>query len=292
MNTRFSRIFILVLVGLALLIWSQVIYADPKSSDGLEIHFLDVGQGDSALAVLPNGDQLLIDGGPDSAVLQELGQYMPVFDRRIEYVVLTHPHADHLAGLIEVAQRYEVGEVLETDADGESAMWRRWEDLLREKGTPVYHPRQNQVFDWGDGVTFEVLWPSVSWAEYETQTWHDKFNDFSIVGRLRFHDQEVMLTGDAEDDVQNKLCELGAARLASDILKVAHHGSSNGLASCFLEAVAPRWAVISVGKDNKFGHPAASTLDLLKAKVASVLRTDEDGTVSFVLSDNGIVRKW
>jgi competence protein ComEC len=294
LRQKYSTVVLLVLAGVALLVWSRVIYASPASSDQtkLEVDFLDVGQGDSIFIRLPNGDQALVDGGPGDAVLTEIGARMPPFDRRIEHIVLTHPHADHVTGLVKVIERYEVGDIIETDVGYSSATFKRWQDDIKNKNVPVRLARQGQTYDWGGGVSFEVLWPDKSFSGVEDNAADGAaMNDTSVIGRLHFGATDFMLTGDAEEGPQTSLCNsTGAEKLKSQVLKIAHHGSSSGTADCFVEKVAPQTAVISVGENNKYHHPHAETLELLARYVIEVLRTDQRGTISF-LSDGTTVTK-
>ncbi|HLB32246.1 MAG TPA: MBL fold metallo-hydrolase [Patescibacteria group bacterium] len=294
MPRRWSTTILIILSGIALLIWSRVIYASPVGSGKPEVvvDVLDIGQGDAIFIKLPNGDQALVDGGPNDAVLNEIGRRMPPFDRKIEHIVLTHPHADHLAGLVKVIERYDVGEIIETDVGYSSATFKRWQDDVKSKNVPVRLARQGQTYDWGSGAQFEVLWPDKSFSGVEDNaTDGAAMNDTSVIGRLRFGETGFMLTGDAEEGPQTALCDsINAEKLKSQVLKIAHHGSSGGTAECFLQKVAPKTAVISAGKDNKYHHPHAETLELLARFAIEVLRTDQRGTLEFV-SDGSIVKR-
>ena len=295
MRQKYSTVILLILAGIALLIWSRVIYASPSASGKpeIEVDFLDVGQGDAIFIKLPNGDQALVDGGPNDAVLNEIGRRMPPFDRKIEHIVLTHPHADHLTGLVKVIERYEVGEIIETDVSYTSATFKRWQDDIKSRNVPVRLVRQGQTYDWGSGVKLEVLWPDKSFSGVEDNAADGAvMNDTSVIGRLRFGETGFMLTGDAEEGPQASLCNaIDAEKLKSQVLKIAHHGSSGGTAECFLQKVAPQTAVISAGKDNKYHHPHAETLELLARFIIEILRTDQVGTVSFLSNGSTVVEK-
>jgi len=295
MPKRWSTTILIILSGIALLVWSRVIYASPTDSGKpeVEVDVLDIGQGDAIFIKLPNGDQALVDGGPNDAVLNEIGRRMPPFDRKIEHIVLTHPHADHLSGLVKVIEQYEVGDILETDVGYSSATFKRWQDDVKSKNVPVHLARQGQTYDWGGGVSFEVLWPDKSFSGVEDNaTDGAAMNSTSVIGRIRFGETGFMLTGDAEEGPQASLCDtMDAAKLKSQVLKIAHHGSSGGNAECFLQKVAPKTAVISVGKDNKYNHPHAETLELLSRFAIEVLRTDQRGTIEFVLDGTAVQKR-
>ena len=280
---NFSKIILIVLAGIALLIWSRVFYTG--SSSGISVNFLDVGQGDAILINLPGDEQVLIDGGPDDAVLSQISKFMPPFDRTIEHVVLTHPHADHVAGLVKVIDRYEVGEVLENSIEYDSAIYAQWKDIIKSNNIPDREVRQGDTFEWGGG-RFEILAP-VSMSS-STSSGESNINNTSVVARFVYNNSEVMLTGDAEKEVLSNLCKLESSSLSSDVLKAAHHGSENGVADCFLSAVDADTVVISVGRDNKYGHPHATALEMLGKYADEILRTDEMGTISCQMDGEGV----
>lgn len=282
MPKRYSFYILVLLFGVALLIWSRVIFAD--SGSDITVHILDIGQGDAILISLPNNEQTLIDGGPDDAVLTQISKYMPPFDRKIEHVVLTHPHADHVTGLVKVVERYEVGEVLETGIDYSSAIYKRWRDDIKNKNIPDRQIRQGEEYLWGP-ARFEVLWPDNSSVSSSSDS---GINNTSVVGRLVFGESEVMLMGDAEKEVQERLCSFDKSKLESDAIKVAHHGSSNGVSECLFKSISAETAVISAGKGNKYGHPHAEALKLISRYVYKILRTDEKGTISCAMDGQGV----
>lgn len=277
MKWTLSRFMLVILLALAFVVWSQVIYADTTPSQSLKVAFLDVGQGDAIFIVLPNGEQVLIDGGPNSTVLAQMSHYMPPLDRKIEHVILTHPHADHLNGLIKVLERYEIGTIYEARISYDSVAYKSWQEQISLKKIPRREISQNDVLEWGE-VDFQVLWPTSSVLGGNGES---NINNSSVVGRLVYRQTAFMLTGDAETEAQSALCAFGSEKLKSDVIKVAHHGSQNGTVVCFMEAVSPSWAIISSGQDNKFGHPHAIALRILEDFIAqpNILKTMEQGTI-------------
>lgn len=267
MNKKY-RIYILIfLLGIALYTWSRVISASPESNS-IKIVFMDVGQGDATLVLMPEGKQMLIDGGPDDSVLQQLGKYMPAFDNKIETVILTHPHADHLTGLNKVLEKYKVDKIYEGQGTSDSATFKRWKEEIKNQKIADITASSNREIDLGNSISFDVLAAGTG-----------SQNNSSVVGRLEYKNTAVMMTGDAEVEAQTSLCTLASDRLVSDVLKVAHHGSSTGSVDCFLQKVAPDYAVISVGRDNKYGHPHAAALELLNRYTKNILRTDQRGSI-------------
>ncbi len=241
----------------------------------LHVAFLDVGQGDAIFITTPRGQQILIDGGPGpSVVLAQMGSAMPFWDRSLDVVVNTHPDDDHLAGLLAVLERYQVSQVILPDVDADTPLYTAWQKALAGEGATVTRAQAGMRLALGDGVEAEVLHPGAVAAG-------DLLNDHSVVLRLTAGRVSFLLPGDIEADVEQELVESGRP-LAASVLKVAHHGSITSSSPAWLAAVKPQVAVISVGADNRFGHPAAEVLQRYAAAGIPVLRTDQLGSVEFV----------
>lgn len=239
----------------------------------LRMYFFNVGQGDAILIRTPHGEDIVIDGGPDRTALAKLGGTLPFFDRDIELAVVTHPHADHLAGLLEISKRYGLREVWESGFSMGDDLEDAWNEQLHAGNIAARVVRAGEVVA-RDGVRLEVLAPFPGNESRNP-------NDASIVIRLVYGETEVLLVGDATAAVEEKLlAEWGNERLDADILKVGHHGSRDGSSREFLRAVSPETAVISVGV-NHYGHPAFRTIKHLEEAGATVYRTDRDGDVEF-----------
>ncbi|MFC2060358.1 DNA internalization-related competence protein ComEC/Rec2 [Chloroflexota bacterium] len=253
--------------------------------DNLHVSFLDVGQGD-AILVQEGNQQVLVDGGPSpQAVSLELGKELPFWDRTIELVVLTHPSADHVTGLVEVLKRYRVKQVLYPDLDFESDVYDEWLRLLREKNIKCTIAQAGQQINLGDAV-ITVLNPQMP---YFTGTQSDIDNN-GMVMRLSKGEIGFLLTADIMGEAEFELIA-GRASLGSTVLKVAHHGSNTSTTPEFLAVVNPQLAVISAGVDNPYGHPGDEAVDRLVEKVgsANIYRTDERGTIEFITNGN---RLW
>lgn len=244
----------------------------------LIIRVLDVGQGDAILIREPDGGDILIDGGPDNSVLEKLGQYLPLGDREIETVILTHPHSDHVTGLVAVLRRYQVDRVLMTGALHTAPDYLAFLNLIKEKNIPAKVIDQREAIDFGGGLKFDVLYPNESFVQKRVEN----LNNTSIAGQLTYASTTIMLMGDLEDE--EKLSAAGLA-LKSDVLKVGHHGSNNANSRGFLAAVSPAYAVISVGAENRYGLPNFRALKYLADTGAKVWRTDQDGDV--ILASDG-----
>jgi competence protein ComEC len=266
----------------ALLIWLAVL----QLPDGrLHVAFLDVGQGDAVLITTPDGRQVLVDGGPSPVALTyALGKEMPFWDRSMDLIVLTHSDADHITGLQEVLERFHVDNWLENGYPDDDIVYAKCQSLLNNAGVARHIALAGDRYDLGQGLTLEVLHPPrdrMPGADASA-------NDTSIVVRLQWNEASVLLTGDIEAKAESLLLQSGTS-LASDLLKVAHHGSNGSSTVEFLQAVSPSYAVISAGSENRFGHPHQDVLERLTAlEQVQVLRTDQHGTIE--LSTDG--RQW
>ncbi len=238
---------------------------------------LDVGQGDSILIVSPSGKRILVDGGPDLRTLEKLGGSLPFFDRRIDLLVLTHPHLDHLASFPEIVDRYDVRAAVLNATPYASPRYAHFLDQLAQRRIPVIHPDDHGVIDCGDGLVLERLWPSADLFGLPAKNVHA----FTVVLRASYRDHSILLTGDLEDDGETEILRRGID-VRAEILKVGHHGSLTSTSTGFLLAVRPRAAVISVGAGNSFGHPRPEILSRLARFGVAVHRTDRDGTASIV----------
>jgi competence protein ComEC len=246
---------------------------------------LDVGQGDAILLESRTGARMLIDGGPDPARLMLLlDERIPPWDRRLDIVVLTHPHEDHVAGLVRVLERYSVGRVYEPGMHGPGPGWRAWDELLR-RGPPRGTLATGQRIVLGE-IGLDVLWPDPGTVALEPGATGRIINDTSIVLLGEANGRRFLLTGDAEDDVDPVLLGRGLPHV--DVLKVAHHGSATATSQPLLDVLRPSVAVISVGAHNDYGHPAPSTVERLRGTGARVYRTDRDGSVAIDLRTDGV----
>ena len=312
---QITQITLGLLIALAVFIWSAVVKSPTADeiNGSVQIFFLNVGQGDSEL-IQKGNYQILIDGGPDDSVLSELGKLMPLTDRKIETVILTHPHADHLVGLNQVIDRYEIGKIYFTGVDYDSNVYSEFLDKINSpvggKNIETKVPEIGESFKPFDNGNLEFLWPGKVYAAESAED--NNLNNTSLVSRFCYFDHCALLTGDLETDGQDEMFMGCHSELVSEshetlkqvqgdnncssvfkseILKIAHHGSTNGTSQKLLDLVKPKYAVIEVGADNKFGHPHAGTLDLLQKANIRFYRTDRDGIVEFNISEEGITKK-
>ena len=271
------KIIFIVLAGLSLVNISlaALAYNLNKKSGLLEVNFFDVGQGDSAF-IETAGYQILVDGGPDQSVLEKLSREIPFWDRDIDLVILTHPENDHMAGLLEVLERYKVENILWTGVVRDTAVFREWEELIKKEGARIVVAQSLLRIDLNDSY-IDILYPFKDLAGKESKD----SNDTSIVARLVFGGTSFLFTGDIDKSVEKDIAERNA-ELKTGVLKVAHHGSKTSTSGEFLDRVLPEYAVISVGKDNKYGHPTKEVLDILSKYGIMIFRTDEVGDIKII----------
>ena len=253
-----------------LVVWS-IVFA--HGGHELRVSFLDIGQGDAIFIEAPSGNQLLLDGGPDKKILSRLGDVMPWYDRSIDMLALSHPHADHLVGLLAVLDRYAVGAAVDSGTQYDTTDYRSWREMLLQKKISETALHAGDRIDMGDGVTLDALLPN---KDVSKATPHEGM----LVLQLRYGSTTVMLTGDMEENLESELVFANDGGLASDVLKVGHHGSRTSTSLQFLDAVHPKYAVVSVGAGNKYGHPNSEVMGRLAGEGISTFRTDKDGTVT------------
>lgn len=239
----------------------------------LEVHFIDVGQGD-AILISTASQKILVDGGErGNTVLNYLRQEGV---NKLDLVVGTHPHSDHIGGLVNVLQEVAVTEVMDPGVPHTSRLFEEYLALIDEKGIKFTVARAGAARHFEDGLVLQVLHPG--------EPLSSSLNNTSIVLKVIFGQVSFLLTGDAEEAAERELLERGH-NLRSTVLKVAHHGSETSSTPDFIGAVRPQVAVITVGENNSYGHPDAAVLELLQEYGAAIYRTDRHGTV--VVITNG-----
>ncbi len=240
-----------------------------------KIVFCDVGQGDATYIRVNNRTDVLIDAGPDQSALNCLGKYMPFYDRTIEYTFLSHPQKDHMAGFYEILKRYKVHAFYTTETAINSQTFKLLKKTIISNKIPLY-PVSNRDSLHIDTDEIKVLWPLANLSQLLIK---DIMNDDSLIVLFEERDFSLLLSADAPAYIMNRLPEQSIKNLS--ILKVPHHGSKYGLNEKFLRLADPPVSVISVGKNNSYGHPAQKTLDLLKAAKTIIRRTDKEGNIVF-----------
>lgn len=259
----------------------------------LHLVFCDVGQGDAAYIRTPDNFDMLIDGGPNSKVLDCLGNNMPFYDHSLDVVVLSHPQKDHLQGLIDVVERYSVKYFVIGVIGNESEGYKKLVRLIQQKKIPYKNLYQGDKFSLGK-VKFEVIWPEKEWAASKTSpapqlagatnsqavlglATSADLNDFSYMLHLSYGEFDALFTGDGDSRIQPEV--LATVVLPDvEVLKFPHHGSKTGILPEFLAKIKPEAAVISVGK-NPWGHPTKEALQILSDNNIQTWRTDLLGEI-------------
>lgn len=244
-----------------------------SSHRGLTFAMLDVGQGDALFIESPTGAQVMFDGGPARSVLGSLARVMSPFDKSIDALVITNPDADHIGGFLDVLKNYKVGYVFEPGTLTDSKIYQNLREEMKKQKISHNLLKKGMKLDIGGGSAIDVLFPDRDVSSWTT-------NDGSVVARLSYGSVSIMLAGDSTMKTEKIILEENSeARLKSDILKVGHHGSRTSTSAAFVRAVSPAYALISDGKDNKYGHPHKETLDTLARFGVKVLRTDLLGAI-------------
>ncbi len=281
-----SRKYTLFVLVLLLLVTNIFLFHQDFKSSRRELTFgmLDIGQGDGLFVESPTGTQIMFDAGPAHSILGPLARVMSPFDRSIDAIVITNPDADHIGGFLDILKNYKVGAVFEPGTFNDSKTYQNLEAEIKKQNIPDILVKKGMRLDLGGGATINILFP-----DRDVSMWPS--NDGSVVARLSYGQSSVMLTGDATTLTEKiVLKENSPADLQSNILKVGHHGSRTSTSPDFVQAVAPAFAMISDGRNNKYGHPHRETLDTLSKFNVQTLRTDLLGTI--VVKSNGSMLRW
>jgi len=266
-----SAISILLLIAaFDVFVWYSIALGGVDGN--LRLYYLNVGQGDGQLIKLPGGAKFLIDGGPNSGVINQLAGDLSNFDRYIDLVIVTHTDADHLSGLLDVVRRYKVGAVIWNGREGETDVWRSFVKAVNDKKIPVIVLGEGDKISYGESK-LDILAPAPEFLSGAS-------NEAAIITMLTSKNIKALFTSDATPEVEARLVQ--KYDIKADILKVAHHGSRFSSTADFLNAVKPKVSVIQVGKNN-YGHPTAEVLARLKDIGSSLYRNDINGAVEILV---------
>ncbi len=282
---RKSLLILSTLFLVNLIAWG-VVY-EMSFCNGMEVVFFDVGQGDATLIKTPEGHKILVDGGPGFIIKERIAKEIPFWERRIDLIILSHAHSDHLEGLIEVIDSYDVNWVIWNGVSEDDLLNQKWIDSISQIETTIAQGGQRIK---GKSFYIDILYPLNRIEEASD------LNETSIIARLVSNQGKFLFTGDTYAMNEKELVEMvdsctqelkpsnvcRVMNLKSDVLKVAHHGSKTSTSREFLEAVSPTIAVISSGKGNSYGHPHKETLEILSDYGIEILRTDTEGNIKIV----------
>jgi competence protein ComEC len=238
--------------------------------------FFDVGQGDSSLLRFPGGQNILIDGGPDSSLMSSLSEELPYFRRRLDMVIVSHPHDDHVGGLFEVLRRYQVGSLVYAANQSAEPLLKSLISLAVQKKIKLHPVSSAEYVKFSDDCRLLLLNPAAYGAP-------DDDNN-SLLGKINCFGHSILFAGDNPASAENSFLSSGLD-LRAEIFKISHHGSKTSNSQEFLLAIQPKIAIISSGRDNSFGHPHSETLEKLVNLGATVKRTDQDGKIRFLFNN-------
>lgn len=262
--------------------------APTASTHQLKVSVLNIGQGDSILVQGPTGRTMLVDGGPDRSVIRDLGVELGPLQRHIDMVVETHPDADHISGLVYVLQNYSVSQFMTPGIPDGTAVFNTLESTANAiPGLKRITARRGMHIDLGGGAYADILHPDRDMSK-ETAT-----NDGSITMHIVYGTTSFMLTGDLPSPVEDWLVTLDAkdGELKTDVLKAGHHGSKYSTGSEWLAALDPSVVAISVGKNNRYGHPAPDMISRVEQQRSKILKTEDAGTIDFISDGKTITEK-
>jgi competence protein ComEC len=258
------------LITLSLILVIAVSSLGLAAASPLSVHFIDVGQADSILVHTPSGNNMLIDAGNNDdgdTVTSYLSRHGV---KRLDVLIGTHPHEDHIGGMDTVIHQYQIGKIYMPKVTSTTKTFEDVLQAIKNKGLKINSPIPGSMISLDSAVKVAILAPNSS--KYKD------LNNYSIVIKISYDKTSFLLTGDAEKESEEEMLAKGF-NLKADVLKVGHHGSNSSTSAAFLKAVAPKYAVICVGKGNDYGHPKQVILNRLKRAGAKVYRTDLNGTV-------------
>lgn len=270
---KIKYIFSALLFGAVFLVWYAV-FAEDRNV--LTVAFLDVGQGDAIFIQAPNNNQVLLDGGPNKSVLRQLSKIMPFYDRSIDALIMSHPDSDHIGGLADVLKRFTTTLAIEPGVSADSALYEEFWKSAEEKDAARILARRGMkiTLDQEAGVYLFILFPDRDVSRMDT-------NDASIIAKLVYGNTSFLFTGDSPEKMEKYMASIAPESLDVDVLKLGHHGSKTSNSETLLGFSTPEYAVVSVGADNRYGHPNKEVLERLADFEIPVLRTDELGTIKF-----------
>ena len=259
-------IILLVLVIANFLIWQTIMSVSHYS----ELDFLNVGQGDATLLKLFNSGTILIDAGPDRSILNGLGKSFSLFDSELDILILSHANLDHYGGFFDILERYQPRVFVYNGFDGQSATFNNLLQSLKERGVIIFKMAAGDKIKSGQDV-LEILSPGPQFSFKDV-------NDASLVFTLEVNNFTTLFLGDISFKALNNII----ADWHSDIVKISHHGSKTGTNKEVLDLIQAKIALIGVGKENRFNHPAQEVVALLKQSGMEIFRTDEDGNIRII----------
>lgn len=271
-----KKITTTLILGLILL--TSSFFVGFENSEDLFVYYFDVGQGDSAFIDLPNGNQVLIDAGRGEKVIEELEKVLPIWDKNINVLILSHGDLDHIGGFFDVLDNYQVDQIIRAQTFIDSKYEKELLEKAKNLGIEIKELGLGDqiVLDKDKNIYFEIYSPTKENLLDENQT--------SLVMELVYEENEFLFTGDATIETELKLIQNFPEKINSDVLKVGHHGSKTSTSQLFLEKVSPDFSILSYGK-NSYGHPNDQVLEKLENSGGEIFKTKDQGSI--VARSNG-----
>lgn len=263
---------LLMLIVVSMVLVGAILHEDRKGSLTFEV--LNIGQGDALWIESPAGVQVLVDGGPNNALMKEIPKVMPWYDRHIDMIVVTNPDKDHYEGFLSLLKKYKVDTVLEPGTTSKTETYALLEKEITDRKIEKVIARRGQVIDIGGGTYLQVLFPDRDISGLSS-------NDGSLVMKLVYGETSVMLQGDSTSKIEDYLLTLGTTTLKSTILKAGHHGSRTSSSEEYVSVVSPEWVVISSGIRNDYDHPHKETLETIQKLGIPTYDTCNNGRLIF-----------
>jgi competence protein ComEC len=261
-------------------------------NDFVKVTFLDVGQGDATFIEFQDGEQMLVDCSQDARVVEALGRVMPYYDHEIDYLMITHPDLDHYGGCVEVMNRFDVKNIVYNGLKKENdEMWTEFWQAIQNEGAKYFVIEKEDVWNISS-TSLHFLYPDHSIAE-DAKIPGDKkepnTNNTSIVFKLSYGEEDLLMMGDAEEDLEKYLIQTYDGQLDVEVIKAGHHGSATASSQEFLDLTSPSSTIISCGLNNRFGHPSRRVLKRLEREGSGIWRTDLGGDIMMVVKNDQIL---
>lgn len=275
----------LFFIGIILIIFYFLItYQTSKKNNNLEVSFIDSGQADAIFIKTPNQKNIIIDFGSEQG-LKQLEKEIEWWNKQIDLIIITHPHDDHITGLLPIIKKYKIKQIMYNGLDYESNVYNELLNLITEYNIPLLLPNYNQIINIEPDCFLNIIYPITSFYQQTI----DNINNSSIVSRLVCNNSSFLFMGDVETKIENEILATNL-NIKSDVIKISHHGSVTASSEKFLEKVDPKIAIIMVGKNNNFNHPSLRLIKRLDKLNIKLFRTDQDGTIK-IISDGKKIYK-
>lgn len=253
-----------------------------STENTISVHYIDVDQGDSIL-IQVNNKNMLIDAGPKDSRPKLIGYLNNLSIKKLDYVIATHPHEDHIGNMYDIISNFEIGSFYAPKVEASTKTFERMVLALKNKNLKINAIKaDDNSIDLGENTTVSVFSP--------IDNKYDNLNNYSPIIKIKYKNTSFLFTGDAEKEVEGEILKADS-NISADVIKLGHHGSTSSTSEAFLKKVNPSVAVISVGKDNSYGHPHSETLSLIKKYDIKLYRTDTDGSIIITSDGKNITKK-